>query len=106
MTGPSEIELAEWRGQINTKLDTIHADLGHARDELVSMRSSKDQAHNAIYERIREVEQGTDRRLGVIERTQAELVTKWKMATAVIAFASTIAGGVIATVIATAATGG
>lgn len=106
MTGPSEIEMAEWRGALGSKLDTIHSDLQTARAELATLRSGKDQAHNALYDRIREVEQGTDRRIGLVERSQAEMIVKWKMATAVIAFLSTVAGGVLTAVIVAAVSGG
>lgn len=106
MTGPSEIELAEWRGALGSKLDTIHTDLSTARKELAEIRTGKEQAHSALYDRIREVERGTDVRLRSMEATQAELIVKWKMATAVIAFLSTVAGGVLTTVVVAAISGG
>ena len=67
MSGPSEIELAEWRGALGEKLDTIRNDLQAARAELAEIRGGKEKAHSQLYDRIREVERGAELRIDALE---------------------------------------
>src|SRR5690606_41226640 len=77
---------AEWRGEVNAKLDTISKRHDATANSITELAARKDEAHNAIYRRIETSERDRDRAIESLRtelhevRTElAELVGKLKL---------------------------